>query len=195
MLILKIITINLLFIASFILLLPQHPWPFVFNTFGVFYLIVIQLQRNNKQQHKTLHALFDGLQSLQDGDFAISLTESSHQKNNVEQHQLITLFNEVTDKLREEKQSLYHRELLLDKVVNASDVVTVLVNQRNTIIFANRAAQHFFESSALLGHQWSELLAQRMPELLQHHDKNNAIIQLQIKEKITGLVHQNKVGI
>ncbi len=46
--------------------------------------------------------------------------------NNAQQHQLITLFNQVTEKLREEKQSLYQRELLLDKVVNASDVVNAL---------------------------------------------------------------------
>jgi len=86
--------------------------------------------------------------------------------------------------LREEKQSLYQRELLLDKVVNASDVITVLVNHRSTIIFANSATQHFFDSRDLLGQNWLELLERQMPELLPHHDKNNAIIQLQLKESM-----------
>ena len=179
--------INLLFIASFILLLPQYPLLFVFNTLGAIFLGAKQLQHEKKQQRQALQAVFYGLQNLQDGDFAISLAENEQQKNNVEQHQLITLFNQVTDKLREEKQSLYQRELLLDKVVNASDVVTVLVNHRNTIIFTNRAAQHFFDSSDLLGQQWLTLLDQKMPELLQHHDKNNAIIQLLIKDPIDEL--------
>jgi len=182
MLIIKIILLNLLFIICFLLLLPQSPWLFVVTTCCTVFLVVTLLQRENKQQQKTLQALFNGLQNLQDGDFAISLSESLHQGNNTKHHQLITLFNQVTDKLREEKQSLYQRELLLDKVVNASDVVTVLVNHRNTIIFANRAAQHFFNSSNLLGQLWAELLEQQMPELLKHHDKNNAIIQLLVKE-------------
>lgn len=161
MMMVKIITINLLFVVSFILLLPQYPWLFGLNTLAVICLLFLQLQREKQQQHKTLQAIIDGLQNLQDGDFSISLTESSQQKQNTEQHQLITLFNQVTDKLRAEKQSLYQRELLLDKVVNASDVVTVLVNHRNTIIFANRAAQHFFNSNILLGQQWSQLLEKK----------------------------------
>jgi len=180
--IIKIILLNLFFIICFLLLLPQSPWLFVVTTCGIVFLVVTLLQRENKQQQKTLQAIFNGLQNLQDGDFSISLSESLQQRNNTKQHQLITLFNQVTDKLREEKKSLYQRELLLDKVVNASDVVTVLVNHRNTIIFANRAAQHFFNSSNLLGQLWAELLETQMPELLKHHDKNNAIIQLLVKE-------------
>jgi nitrogen fixation/metabolism regulation signal transduction histidine kinase len=194
MLIIKIILINLLFIASFFLLLPQSPWLFLFTTCGAIFLTVMLLHKESKQQQKTLQAIFNGLQNLQDGDFSISLSENIQQKKNAEQHQLITLFNQVTDKLRLEKQSLYQRELLLDKVVNASDVVTVLVNHRNTIIFANRAAQHFFHSTNLMGQQWAELLATQMPELLQHHDKNNAIIQLMIKDRMSGVSHDPTLG-
>ena len=112
----------------------------------------------------------------------ISLAEKDSDKNNQQQVQLLTLFNQVTEKLRNDKQSLYQRELLLDKVVNASDVITVLVNHRDTIIFANRAAQHFFSSYALLGQQWTTLISENMPELLEHNDKTNAIIQLFIND-------------
>ena len=184
MLIIKLILINLLFIASFSLLLPKFFWLFAFNTVLIIILAVLQLRRENQNQQRTLKALLDGLLNLQDGDFSVSLTENSQQQSNEQQHQLITLFNQVTEKLREEKQSLYQRELLLDKVVNASDVVTVLVNHRNTIIFANRAAQHFFDSGVLLGQLWPALLEQKMPDLLHHSDKNNAIIQLFIKEEM-----------
>ncbi|MEW6999280.1 PAS domain-containing sensor histidine kinase [Colwelliaceae bacterium BS250] len=182
MLIIKLILINLLFIASFILLFTDSFGLFVLNTVLIIILVVLQLQREKKHQQRTLQAIYDGLLNLQDGDFSVSLTENIQQQNNLQQHQLITLFNEVTDKLREEKQSLYQRELLLDKVVNASDVVTVLINHRSTIIFANRAAQHFLNSGVLLGQFWPELLEQQMPDLLQHDDKNNAIIQLVAKD-------------
>jgi len=187
MLIIKLVLINFLFIVSFSLLLPKLFWLFSFNTVLIIILAVMELRRENQNHQRTLKALLDGLLNLQDGDFSVSLTENSQQQRNGQQHQLITLFNQVTDKLREEKQSLYQRELLLDKVVNASDVVTVLVNHRNTIIFANRAAEHFFDYGVLLGQLWPMLLEQKMPSLLQHNDKNNAIIQLLIKETMNDL--------
>ena len=111
MLIIKLILINLLFIAGFSLLLPKFFWLFVFNTVLIIILAILQLHRENKNQQRTLQALLDGLLNLQDGDFSVSLTENSQQQRNEQQHQLITLFNQVTDKLREEKQSLYQREL------------------------------------------------------------------------------------
>ncbi|KGK01189.1 sensor histidine kinase [Thalassotalea sp. ND16A] len=178
MLIAKLMFLNLLFIAGFLLLLPDSPWLFSCNTSLLITLAALLLKRQQHQQDKILQALLDGLRNLQDGDFAVSLTESSQQRQNIQQHQLITLFNQVADKLRAEKQSLYQRELLLNKVVNASNVVTVLVNHRNTVIFANRAAQHFFNNSSLLGQSWSSLLSKQAPELVQHNDKNDAIIQL-----------------
>lgn len=177
MLVLKLILINLLFIAGFLILLPQSPWGFCLITVLTIYLAIKQVLRSQQQQAAIEQTLFDGLLSLQDGDFSISLAEQPQQKN-TKQSQLITMFNQLSDKLREEKQSLYHRELLLDKVVNASDVVTVLLNHRKTIIFANLAAKHFFHNSALLGQSWPELLQQYSPELAQHDDKSDAIIQL-----------------
>ena len=58
----------------------------------------------------------------------------------------------------------------------------VLVNHRDTIIFANRAAQHFFSDSTLLGQSWLALQKKQAPELMQHHDKNDAIIQFTMTE-------------
>ena len=164
------------------MLLPDWPWLFGLTSVLMLLLLMMQLQRYRQQQEKILHALGQGLRNLQDGDFSISLAESS-KHNSGSYRYLIELFNQVTDKLREEKKTLYQRELLLDKVVNASNVVTVLVNQRDTIIFANRSALHFFNMRSLLGQSWQVLLAQHVPELIQHNDKNNAIIQLKDTEQ------------
>lgn len=182
MLIAKIALINLLFIASFLLLLPHHPWLFGICSSGCIVLVIILLRRENQYHKSVLRALFNGLQNLYDGDFSISLTSHIAQKNDAVQHQLIALFNQVADKLREEKQSIYQRELLLNKVVNASDVVTVLVNHRNTVIFTNHAAQNLFNSTNLLGQTWLNLMQQQLPELLRHREKNNAVIQLVTKQ-------------
>jgi two-component system nitrogen regulation sensor histidine kinase NtrY len=176
-LIAKLILINIIFIAGFLILLPNYPWLFTLTSLLGITLALMQLQREKRQQDKLLNMLKDGLLNLQDGDFSISLSEEARQTNTLT-NQVVHLFNQVIEKLREEKKGLYQRELLLDKVVNASDVVTVLINQRDTIIFANRAAQHFCKLNTLLGQSWSEVLEQQVPDLMQHGDKNNAIIQL-----------------
>jgi two-component system nitrogen regulation sensor histidine kinase NtrY len=181
-LIVKLLLTNLTFMGGFIILLPDWPKLFALTTVLTLFLLLLQLQRYKQQQEKILHALGQGLRNLQDGDFSISLTESSESSIGAHHH-LIALFNQVTDKLREEKKALYQRELLLDKVVNASNVVTVLVNQRDTIIFANRSALQFFNTRSLLGQSWQSLLLQHAPELIQHNDKNNAIIQLNDREQ------------
>jgi nitrogen fixation/metabolism regulation signal transduction histidine kinase len=180
----KILLINITFIGGFILLLPDWPWLFTLTSVLTLLLLMMQLQRYRQQQEKILHTLGQGLRNLQDGDFSISLAESSAHHSDGHRY-LIELFNQVTDKLREEKKNLYQRELLLDKVVNASNVVTVLVNQRDTIIFTNRSALQFFNLGALLGLSWQELLAQHAPELIQHNNKINAIIQIKNREQST----------
>lgn len=141
----------------------------------------MRYQHYHRQTHQILQTLLHGLRNLQDGDFSITLADNKTNKSQ-SQSEVLALFNQVTDKLRQEKQSLYQRELLLDKVVNASDVVTVLVNHRDTIIFANRAAEYFFNQKSMLGMSWVSLLDEKLPELIPHNDKDNAIIQLLLAE-------------
>ncbi|PKI13784.1 sensor histidine kinase [Colwellia sp. 12G3] len=185
MLIVQLILINIAFIVSFTLLLPNLPWLFGISTILLIFLAVMRYQYHHRQTHQILQTLLHGLRNLQDGDFSISLADNSTNKNQ-SQSEVLALFNQVTDKLRQEKQSLYQRELLLDKVVNASDVVTVLVNHRDTIIFANRAAEYFFNQKSMLGMSWATLLDENLPELIQHQDKDNAIIQLLLADTSYG---------
>jgi len=185
MLIISLMILNGLFILGFILLLPESPWLFSCFTTLLLILVFKRYRYYHQQNNKILTTLLHGLRNLQDGDFSISLPENSA-GNSTNQQLILQLFNQVIDKLRQEKQSLYQRELLLDKVVNASDVVTVLVNHRDSIMFANRAAEQFFMQKNLLGMSWSTLLAKNTPELLQHNDKNNAIIQLMLPEPTQG---------
>ena len=41
-----------------------------------------------------------------------------------------------------------------------------------------RAAEYFFNQKSMLGMSWATLLEVKLPELIPHHDKDNAIIQL-----------------
>ena len=103
-LLLKLLLINSFFICGFLLLLPDWPWLFAATSVLAFLLLVIQLWRYKQQQEKTVQALCQGLRNLQDGDFSISLTESS-ERNSFVHNNVITLFNQVTNTLREEKKN------------------------------------------------------------------------------------------
>lgn len=122
------------------------------------------LRRTLLQQASTIHLLEDGLLHMLDNNFAISLP-SENAKNSAK---ILSLFNQVTDKLRVERQHIFQRELLLDKVVNESSVVTVLVNHNDIIVFANHAAKQWFEpsSKAMIGANWTPLFQEITPRFL-----------------------------
>ena len=62
-----------------------------------------------------LGALETGLLNFKDNDFSISLPEDK----NDELSRLAALYNQVGEILRKERQSIYQRELLLDKVIQS----------------------------------------------------------------------------
>ena len=78
---------------------------------------------------------------MRDNDFSISLSQQKETSYNP----LINAFNQTSANLRHERQRLYQREMMLDKVLNASPMVTILVDHRDTIVFTNNSAQQAFE--------------------------------------------------
>ena len=178
MFIVELALTNLLIFACFYLILPKYTVLFLLCLAALIAIQVRTFTRAHRQVNQLRDSLENGLRSIADGDFSISLPDSKYHADNV----VIKLFNQTTDKLRKEKQSLYQRELLLDKVVNASDTITVLVNQRDTVVFANIAAQHFFNQTELIGSSWRQLLTANQifdhQKLALYQQKSHAIVQL-----------------
>ena len=114
----------------------------------------------NKGIIDSLQALEIGLLNFKDNDFSVSLPKTQHS----EISHLIDLFNDVSKILREEKQHIYQRELLLDKVIQSSPNVMILLNSKQQIIYANDAARHLFNK----GRHIAGLF---LPELLGNVDK------------------------
>ena len=178
MFIVELILTNILILASFYLLYPTHTGLFLLCFIALVILQIRVFMRANSQVNQLRTSLESGLRSIADGDFSISLPNSKLPSDNV----VIELFNQTTDKLRKEKQSLYQRELLLDKVVNASDAITILINQRDAVVFANLAAQQFFNQPSLIGANWRELLLEKQlsdkQNLALYQQQTHAIVQL-----------------
>ncbi|MDU0353542.1 hypothetical protein RS130_06000 [Paraglaciecola aquimarina] len=136
----------------------------------------VLLKKQYKRQKIILQSIEHGLQSLCDNDFSVSLRQQKHGGYNG----LIEAFNQTSEKLRQERQRLYQREMMLDKVLNASPMVTILVDHRDTVIFTNNSAQQAFElNDSIVGCQWSALVESLAPEF-QHalHHQGESIFTL-----------------
>jgi signal transduction histidine kinase len=91
-------------------------------------------------------ALAGTVTSYRDGDFAFSLVW----KKNDELGDLVTAHNELGDTLRNQRESLVHRELLLDTMVQNTPVAMLLVDPGGHVVYGNLAARKLLASGRRL---------------------------------------------
>jgi len=108
---------------------------------------------------RTLRALTDGIQSLTHDDFSISIAN----RRRDELGQLVTAYNAMSQALRDERQDLFQRELLLDTVIQATPLALVLTNPQETVLYSNLAARQLFNDGRRLEGLNFQVLLVRMP--------------------------------
>jgi two-component system, NtrC family, nitrogen regulation sensor histidine kinase NtrY len=84
-----------------------------------------------------VRALRDGILSLRDHDFSISVGASA----DLELNALADAYNSLGDLLRRERLDLYQRELLLDTVIQSSPLSLVLTDAAERVVYSNVAAR------------------------------------------------------
>ena len=89
---------------------------------------------------RSIRAVTDGISSLKDHDFSVSVTAVATD----EIGDLTTEYNTLGDRLRRDRLDLHQRELLLDTVVQTTPLALVLTNPDDVIIFGNIAARQLF---------------------------------------------------
>ncbi len=111
---------------------------------------------------RLLRALEGAVASYRDGDFSFSIVADRGD----ELGRLIRMHNALGQTLREQRQHLAQRELLLDTVVQNTPVALVLTDAGGHVAYANIAARHLFnDGRSLHGLEFSSLLT-RVPEAL-----------------------------
>lgn len=111
---------------------------------------------------RLLRALEGAVASYRDGDFSFSIVADRRD----ELGRLIRMHNTLGQTLREQRQHLAQRELLLDTVVQNTPVALVLTDAGGRVAYANIAARHLFnEGRSLHGLDFGGLLA-HVPESL-----------------------------
>ena len=106
---------------------------------------------------RVIEALRDGVQSLRDHDFSLSIARPSHW----ELSDLVAAYNSLGDVLRRERLDLYQRELLLDTVIQATPLAMVLISANERVIYSNVTARQLFHAGHKLeGLDFRALLAE-----------------------------------
>ena len=109
----------------------------------------------NRWSH-SIRAVADGIGSLKDRDFSVSVTATGPD----EIGDLTDEYNSLGDSLRRERLNLYQRELLLDTVVQTTPLALVLTNANDAIVFGNIAARQLFRAGRKIeGLKFAEILA------------------------------------
>jgi nitrogen fixation/metabolism regulation signal transduction histidine kinase len=120
------------------------------------------LHRAWRSTEHVLRALGDGIGRLKDRDFSASLAAAG----GGELDDLVAAYNALSSVMRDERQTLHQRELLLDTVIQATPLALVLTNAAGRVIYANVSGRALFGAGRPLeGRRFEELLAE-VPEAL-----------------------------
>lgn len=109
-------------------------------------LLALGVRRALRQQELLLDALADGLVSLNDADYSVSIAEPREPTL----RRLVAAYNRLGSRLRSQRQDLYQRELLLDTVIQASPLALVLTNATGSILYGNLAARQLLSAGRKL---------------------------------------------
>jgi nitrogen fixation/metabolism regulation signal transduction histidine kinase len=110
----------------------------------------------------SLQALEIGLLNFKDNDFSVSL----HPYGEPQLDALVSLYNQASAKLRSERQFIYQRELMLDKVIQNSPNVMLLIDDNQRVIYANGAARHLFNHGVKVEGMLLSELIMMLPDAL-----------------------------
>jgi two-component system nitrogen regulation sensor histidine kinase NtrY len=151
-----------LLVPAFLLLryLDSDPlWYLLFTGFDLLVLLVIQVMLKPLLQE--IEALNLHAQNLQDGSFNVDANRQLLR----ELKPLAEVLQQMSAQLRQERATLYQRELLLDTVLQSSPSAMVLTDQTGRVLMTNPAARALLhQGQKFEGLLFSELIAE-LPEL------------------------------
>jgi nitrogen fixation/metabolism regulation signal transduction histidine kinase len=125
--------------------------------------ISVALRRVLDRDERVVEAIADGLASLRDSDYSVSVSPPEDSRG---LQRLAAAYNGLGDRLRLQRQDIYQRELLLDTVIQATPLALVLTNANGAVIYANLAARHLFHGGQKLEGLAFDRVLERSPAAL-----------------------------
>ena len=123
---------------------------------GLLLLPAIMLARQIAQPvAQLIRTLSGSVTAFRDGDFSFSISNQRHD----ELGDLVDAHNELGRVLREQRQNLFQRELLLDTVVQNTPDALVLVEPGDHVVYANLAARALLNGGrAMNGERFQQIV-------------------------------------
>ncbi|HXH38798.1 MAG TPA: PAS domain-containing protein, partial [Thermoanaerobaculia bacterium] len=100
-------------------------------------IMTITMRSPLRRIRRNLGALVDGVRGFADDDFSLRL----HVTGGDEITDLVTVYNDIGDVLRNQRNESVQRELLFETVLQASPLAMILTSDHGRIVFVNRAAR------------------------------------------------------
>ncbi len=151
--------VALITLAAMLLTQQITPWWLAWTLALLFALpcVLLGVQLLIKPVVATIEALKNGTESLRDADFSAGIANARGD----ELGELVQAHNTLGNALRSERQSLYQRELVLDTVIQTTDIALLLVNASGNLVYSNAAARQLTnDGRPINGRHLDELLAQ-----------------------------------
>ncbi|MEZ5461315.1 PAS domain-containing sensor histidine kinase [Dokdonella sp.] len=128
-----------------------------------------------------IRALSGSVSAFGDGDFSFSIRN----RRRDEVGDLVEAHNELGRVLRDQRQNLFQRELLLDTVVQNTPNALVLVEPGGHVVHANLAARALLnDGRAMNGIRFDQIVAEAAPELAQAlSGEQDALFSVQLGEE------------
>ena len=124
-------------------------------------MITITMRSPLQRIRRNLGALVDGVRGFADGDFSLRL----HVTGRDEITDLVAVYNDIGDVLRDQRNESVQRELLFETVLQASPLAMILTSDHGRIVFVNRAARDLFGGGERIEGRRFDELAREVPEL------------------------------
>jgi nitrogen fixation/metabolism regulation signal transduction histidine kinase len=113
---------------------------------------------------KALAAVENGVSAFNDNDFSLTI----HNQDFIEIRQLVLVYNELSNTLRDERMDIFQRELLLDTVIQSTPVALILTNRNGSVVYSNIAAKQLLKYNRKIeGTSFNQLLDNLSPALQQ----------------------------
>lgn len=134
----------------------RRPWLAFIAGLIVLAGMLLHLRRLNARLQSLYRALAGSVDSFRDGDFSFGLAWP----HNDEVGELVAAHNQLGQTVREQRQALVQRELLLDTVVQNTPVAIVLIDATKRIVLGNLSARKLLgDGRKLEGRSFDDLIA------------------------------------
>jgi PAS domain S-box-containing protein len=124
-------------------------------------IAAVTMRRPMRHIRRNLSALVDGVRGFADDDFSLRL----HVTGSDEIADLVAIYNDIGNILRDQRNESVQRELLFETVLQASPLSMILTSDHGRIVFVNRAARDLFGGGERIEGRRLDDLAADVPAL------------------------------